>query len=715
MRIRTYKVTQLAVAIGLTLTISGLGYVQVGAYTLSELERELPNGISSAEQWDAECRSRLQTNLGATFNSGGGGALRGLYNATSPSGIYGGETWLSPEDRGNTATPLQVMYGTSEVNLRINDVSFICGSGVQPDIAGLPGGRCRTNITSQMILDQTDRWVNRSNPASIDRPPIALGSGCMRPSKAEIRTRIDSVTIVEDVNVDNGAAVQGGLITGFSPRQIQQHSYNGSTRYWFANTIPITYSNPTNPLRENRKITIELRSRGIGRFPGGVYACGSTTMTSWNYDRCQPNTMRLSIVLSVQGQWSSRGNTTTGQRVVQVGHTVQWQHAVYKSGAGRGPTSARYEIHQTIDGGAPTNVTSTLRNPAQPLDLSRSVPSGEQQVFNESSSFTPQAGDIGRTICRYIVWDPSNHTDTDNALNTELNKACVRVAKSPFVSITGADFVTQSINASHATTSMIDDTRYGSWIEYAGIAPSSALDVATGATLARSTGVPSPTTPLTFANNPLGTSGNFGAYPTASTPNVGVGWGSATTSASSGAIGGLANKTITNVPASGYSIQQSDDVTNSVIIQSNGKVVIAGNIVYREGPYSDLATLPQVIIRARDIEIAPNVTRIDAWLIATNQSSSKISTCGWLSNPSDRYYSGLSIGTCNQHLVVNGPIQANHLWLRRTAGADGAVPESRRATGESLNGRADSIMWTSAQRSDSTIRTQSVKELPPRF
>lgn len=687
------------------------------AYTQSELDEKLADGINSAVNWDNSCRNKLATNPGATFSSSGGGALRGLLNGT-PSGIYGEQVWLSAAGKGNIRNPLNVTYGASQVPIQLNAVQFICGSGVEPNSAQpTAGASCSTSITSQMLLNQSERWVNPAVPASIDRSPNRMAAGCMNVTKNESRTKIYDIKVVEDVNADTGQPIANGSVIGWTPGHEQIIPRSNTSRYWFAAPMLLQYSNTTNPLRENRKITLELSQKSIGGFNANnsSQSCGQTITSRWNYDPCPMNISRLSILLSVQGEWGSRANTGVSSSIAFVGQPIQWRHTVYKSGTGSGPSSARREIRQTIDG-APTPgptgwVTDSLANPAQGLDLSASVPTGDQLVFDQNSTYTPQPNDMGKTICRQIIWDPSSHADADGALNDASNLACVTVAKIPFVSVTGSDLMVRSVNSSYTSSATIDGTVFGSWLEYGGIAQNS-LHVATGATIAR--GNTTPTTPLTFANSPSGTTGNFGALPASSPLRPGANWPTVTIPGNAGSLDALTNKTV-SVVSPGYQIGQSDNIAKSIIVRSSGKVVITGNITYSDGPYTDPASLPQVIIQAGDIEIAEGVTRIDAWLIATasGTSTGKVSTCGWPT--SGPYYTGLTIDNCNQHLTINGPVQADHLWLRRTGGADGVTPESRRVTGETINGRADAILWTRTQSSSTTIRTQSVRELAPRF
>lgn len=92
-------------------------------------------------------------------------------------------------------------------------------------------------------------------------------------------------------------------------------------------------------------------------------------------------------------------------------------------------------------------------------------------------------------------------------------------------------------------------------------------------------------------------------------------------------------------------------------------------------------------------------------------TSGYVSTCGSL--PGSGWASGLSSTSCNEQLIVNGPIMSERLYLRRTHGAD---VSHRGRPAEILNLRPDAYLWGKASASKSTsIGTQHLKELPPRF
>jgi hypothetical protein len=152
-------------------------------------------------------------------------------------------------------------------------------------------------------------------------------------------------------------------------------------------------------------------------------------------------------------------------------------------------------------------------------------------------------------------------------------------------------------------------------------------------------------------------------------------------------------------------------VNGRVIIKATGTVTISDDITYASGPYDGTTSkVPQLVIYANNIVIDENVNEVNAWLIANRTSGSYVSTCGTVTGD---WLTGLNSTTCNQPLKVNGPITANHLYLRRTSGSEAA---NRNAPAEVLNLRPDTYLWAQSetQRSGS-ISTQYIRELPPRF
>ena len=199
---------------------------------------------------------------------------------------------------------------------------------------------------------------------------------------------------------------------------------------------------------------------------------------------------------------------------------------------------------------------------------------------------------------------------------------------------------------------------------------------------------------------------------------------------------------------------------NTLVIYATGDVVIDSNIclgnscsgdatqliTYKNGTVTtSAASLPQVLIFAKNISIAENVTRVDAWLIANEGT---INTCAGhtvnnvVARDANQDYVSYG-GNCDRTLVINGPVYAKHLELLRTAGANHGSGSSlsadlteddprNRALGsirarsdatrgssspaEIFNLRADAYIWAynQAQRYSEAVVTY-MRELAPRY
>lgn len=166
---------------------------------------------------------------------------------------------------------------------------------------------------------------------------------------------------------------------------------------------------------------------------------------------------------------------------------------------------------------------------------------------------------------------------------------------------------------------------------------------------------------------------------------------------------------------------------------SPASLKITGNIIAAPGPYSSIYHIPQAVIFVHgDVEIASNVTRIDAWLIVDG----KINTCsnsipgateaGFVAGSTEADAVGRQRNSCNRQLVFNGPVMANSLELNRSFGSDPLItyrtgtfgaPSTKYAPGEVFNLRADTYLWAYAQagRYDSSYTESYSRELAPRY
>ena len=154
-----------------------------------------------------------------------------------------------------------------------------------------------------------------------------------------------------------------------------------------------------------------------------------------------------------------------------------------------------------------------------------------------------------------------------------------------------------------------------------------------------------------------------------------------------------------------------------VINAPNATVNITSNLRYTSSPLSRADQIPQLIIIAGRINIASNVTQVDAWLIAKNGTTldGRINTCSTTNAGVDLPITqNLSSSLCDKALRVNGPVVANMLYLRRTAGSGPDTQSSDPA--EVFNLRPDAYAWArNKTEALGALTTTYMVELPPRY
>lgn len=326
------------------------------------------------------------------------------------------------------------------------------------------------------------------------------------------------------------------------------------------------------------------------------------------------------------------------------------------------------------------------------------TPSWTESPINDQYSF----------ICTSLRITPAN-TQT-KVVGGSLDYECKPIGKQPLLQVSGGDIIarrsaTPSVETSSA---MIGGNRYGSWGEYGIFGRSSVNGMYSGGSLmAVSAATSTQQSSLIFANKP--NNGHFtslaASSPLPSLPD----WEEVDSSSSSINIRDLDSRKIYNLTSSSVSLRGAN-IAGSIVIRTNGTVRL-GDISYAGGTITRPSQIPQVIIIANNIYIDSATNRVDAWLIARNN----LSTCG--TPPSfGSYFADLSRNTCNRPLNINGPVQAGHLLLRRTAGAAGTNRSTRLQPAELFNTRPDAYIWAYNNASSSgAIRTETVRELPPRF
>lgn len=319
------------------------------------------------------------------------------------------------------------------------------------------------------------------------------------------------------------------------------------------------------------------------------------------------------------------------------------------------------------------------------------------------------------------------YKDTDNPPYwTVYDAACRTIAKKPSVAVwnggimTGNGGITTSLANRYDNTNLNTlvsgggtRTSFGSWTEYLAVINGEVVNFSSGTVLAGG----SASSEL-LANSPLTISNRGGSV----SPSL---IGSNTILASRLQDYLFSNADINSGTTTSSAIGLSTNQTGTTIVNIDGKLTIDSNIELSSASHSSIYSIPQVVIYARDgIDIRPNVTRIDAWLV----TGGTIDTCTSFVKPTtEARVNGWSRNvTCENSLVVNGPVFARNVKLNRTYGADGysngdtdlaGSGDTRAATGEVFNLSADTYLWAYAQsgRYGSSYSEAYSRELPPRY
>lgn len=334
---------------------------------------------------------------------------------------------------------------------------------------------------------------------------------------------------------------------------------------------------------------------------------------------------------------------------------------------------------------------------------------GETRNGAVTSYSVPDNLEAGTKIC----FATSVSRPTYNATPVWRHSAwwCMTIGKKPKVQVWGGDVrAGGSINTS--VTEIPSRGSYGSWVEYAALSRGPNSGFGSGAGLingdrANDQGLWSN---FTFANidgnrgSCTAMYGCFESLPLVSALAGQFGQGSNPRALTGANLNSQYNSAATSYTAGDITLSASTISSGrSMVIIASGTVTISGDISYSDGSYSNLRDIPQVVIIAPTINIQNSVGRVDAWLLA-----------GVLNTCSDST-GALTISRCNRPLEINGPVVANQIHLRRTAGS-GAQADQRGEPAERFNLRADAFLWAYGYRSDaSRAQTVYVKEMAPRF
>ncbi len=350
---------------------------------------------------------------------------------------------------------------------------------------------------------------------------------------------------------------------------------------------------------------------------------------------------------------------------------------------------------------------------------------------------------VGTKVC-YVFTMPK---PSDLATPTDRygRAACVVIGKRPSVQILGGDvnvgqrFVDDSEPVNPAATSIQAGQTikgdpinrvFGSWAEYGifatgpvvGLGSNSGLENGAPVVTSISGGTQDSWNKLTFANavQDYGSFTSPGTIPDEPAALLASNQVVSQITIDPVAFNGAMTSGIYEKNAGDLTISTGTlDGGSSVIVSvPNGTVTIDGDLMYNDGPYTSITEIPRLVIIAKNINIKGNVARVDAWLVARNSPGGTTGGGGIIDTCSDGPHPpadpGLTINDCANPLMVNGPVMARHLLLRRTAGS--GIGASSGDPAETIDLRADTYLSALAHRSSAlTPATTYTVELPPRF
>lgn len=301
-----------------------------------------------------------------------------------------------------------------------------------------------------------------------------------------------------------------------------------------------------------------------------------------------------------------------------------------------------------------------------------------------STSYATSSLHYGDKVCSFLAISPYQ-TDAPRAWRVSATK-CITITKTPRLQVWGGDARVGSkfVGGGTNVVSLIGANR-GSWGEYGVLAAGAVAGFGSGALWSGGS--------LTFANTPTPTQGSFTTL--ASIAGLGTIPDVKTYLEKAGDGENHTKTGVTVLPAPAT----IDGYTGNRVYTTSGTVTITGNIIND----STGSSLSQMVIIANNILIQPGVRQIDAWLIATGTLGA-INTCSAAGNP--------TADNCGTQLVINGPVMAKQLLLRRTGGDDA----NQNSPAETVNLRGDAYIWVhKLSELTGTVRTVYTRELAPRY
>lgn len=269
------------------------------AYSTGQIDKKLPNGTSSAANWDGNCRNWLSDNRNARTK------LRTLINTGAS---YLDTTWLSGRYTPNVSMPITVLEGTNSIPLQINSSTFLCSSLVSPDLWPNATTNVPASPNAGKLADNDSLWVKPYDAR--DRPPNRIGSINMWPARVDTRTRIDESVVVAG----------GGVVDNVANSELRIGRDDGS-RYWFSAPINLNYNEPAG-ITSDRTVQVRIKYRTIAGYnaasggervevcaPGGPENRG---LNSVSYNWCPQMEDILTIRIKVIKNKAESGAVASG-------------------------------------------------------------------------------------------------------------------------------------------------------------------------------------------------------------------------------------------------------------------------------------------------------------------------------------------------------------------------------------------------------------------
>ena len=661
---------------------------------------------------------------------------------------YWSNDWISYQGDPASGQQYTLPSTTRTVQLQLNSFFFLTAAKAAKNVdsaVGLTTIRYDTNTAPNMV-------TNGNYPA--DRLPA-------RSPNINVAAVTASRNKIYAASVDGGK----GSLSNVQVGSIYGPTINKSSRYSIGTPINFTYNSGAWQGLQ-RTVTIRFNVATINTFDGNVSQCLANgkvlTVDADQFDRCDRRDVTYDFTFFIVPVWNLNPTITVNPaNSAFTGETVTTSPAVKNIAEGSSSGTNWVVNSMTYPAGStPPNTPATSDNYGQTTaNLKRPcayfTTVGARNCQTESSGTGNYApGDtalsnvdaiignypLGTKVCFTLsVWSKDN-TDLNvaNQVWAHSAPACLIVARSPNVQIHGGDLkigqkfadvagvVPPASATGHISTRVVGASKktFGSWIEYGMFTTNEVVGVGSGSAYGGG-GLDSYTNcranPITFANtattNACANGDKLGKfdYKGSVIPNVAAQFPVTKLTLQIGANDLMDQSKQGTFTADG-DISLNGGMLNPkrlvVINAPNSTVTINVDMKYSPGPYNSIMELPQLIIIAKNIIIKDNVKQIDGWLIAkgsTIGTDGKINTCASVGENAP-----LTATVCTTPLVINGPVMAQKLFLRRTPGGGAGVDASTAA--ETINLRSDAYLWGMAHNANSgRLTTVYETELPPRY